>query len=350
LDTSDLIPHPTSRIGISLFLHQIDQEALKHTMSTEIDDIHKKENQKATKIPNETKWTDDSIRWSEDEQLAAEKVKAAASEEDESHGLFDIFKDGDPHENFSFRFELSSCDDDDYGPETATCKEVIDIELNGYKYSSDEIWQSTGLTLWRASEHLCRYLVKHRNDDMLDLMLRQDNSQRGSERIRILELGAGLGLVGILAHRISSPKSHVFITDGDTEALVCLRENVELNRIKQEANSKSSDNVGEVTCCQLLWGTDTSLAFLEQQNGEKIDVLLASDIVYSPVIIQPLWETVQCLLDSKGIFVFAYARRKVPVSIEDVLAAAEEAGFQYERCEESDDDEGIYIFTFRWKN
>ncbi|KAL7463285.1 hypothetical protein ACHAXS_003659 [Conticribra weissflogii] len=298
----------------------------------------------ATAIPNETKWTDDRIRWSEEVQRSAERAEAAILREeadDESRGLFDIFKDRDPHETFSFRFETHDDDNDEHEHER-----IVDIELKGYKDSSDEIWQSTGLTLWKASEHLCRYLVGHRHE-----------LRGGGEGKRILELGAGLGLVGILAHRIvaSSPKSRVVITDGDTEALVYLRRNVERNRVKRgraddESNDQSNDHVGEVACRQLLWGRDTSLAFLERQRGEKFDVVLASDVVYSQVIIRPLWETVQCLLDPKGIFVFAYARREVPATMEDVLAAAEEAGFRYEMCEESDEEEGIYIYTFRWKD
>jgi predicted nicotinamide N-methyase len=149
------------------------------------------------------------------------------------------------------------------------------------------------------------------------------------------------GLVGILAHRISSSESQVVLTDGDTEALVYLRENAELNK---------KGGGGDISCTQLIWGRNTSLAFLKQQNEEKFDILLASDIVYSPVIIQPLWETIQTLLEPSGIFVMAYARRKVPVSIDEVLTAAEKFGFEYEKCQESDDDKGIFVYFFQWKD
>ena len=301
-------------------------------------------------ISNETKWTDDSIRWSEEEQRQSTPHRTQEEEEeDESNACcIDIFKDPDPHESFQFHFELNNSIDgdnvnvNDEEPSLSPSEDVIDIELNGYKYSSDEIWQSTGLTLWKASEHLCHYLVKHRHDEEMNLC-NNDNNNNNNDKRRILELGAGLGLVGILAHRISSPQSHVYLTDGDTEALVYLRENVESNK------SKDGTTGGDISCNQLLWGRQTSLDFLEQ-HGEKFNVILASDIVYSPVIIEPLWETIQCLLDTHGVFVFAYARRKVPVSIDDVLEASKKAGFRYEKCVETDEEKGIYIYKFRWKN
>ena len=75
------------------------------------------------------------------------------------------------------------------------------------------------------------------------------------------QLGGGLGLCGILAHRMtssscsSSPasesntnnnKTAVFLTDGDTDALVQLRENIERNK------SKSVEGI--ISSHQLLWG------------------------------------------------------------------------------------------------
>jgi predicted nicotinamide N-methyase len=270
--------------------------------------------------PTETKWTDDTIRWPEDNDKKIEK-----DDEEEEERPMDIFKDPDPTENFQFRFEIGDED------------EAIEIELDGYKSDSDEIWHSTGLTLWKASEYLCRYLVKHRHDEHLDLSLELTTS---NNRRRILELGAGLGLVGILAHRISSAQSQVVLTDGDTEALAYLRENVELN--------KAADR-GGIYCNQLIWGQQTSLDFLKQQKEKQFDIILASDIIYSPVIIQPLWETVKTLLEPKGIFVMAFARRKVPVSIDDVLSAAKEASFTYVECAESDHEKGIFIYTFQRK-
>jgi hypothetical protein len=65
----------------------------------------------------------------------------------------------------------------------------------------------------------------------------------------------------------SSTSSFVYLTDGDTDALIQLRHNVEINR--------RSDRIA---CQQLLWGTAPAVAFV-QKHG-YMDLILASDIVY----------------------------------------------------------------------
>lgn len=140
--------------------------------------------------------------------------------------------------------------------------------------------------------------------------------------------------------------STVCITDGDTEALVHLRGNVERNKPEISTSEEST-----VSCHQLIWGRETSTSFLEQHaRGQVYDVLIASDIIYAECIIQPLWETVQTLLSRiDGVFVMAFARRKVPVSIQYVLDSAVKNGFVYELVRE-DKEEGIWVYIFRFRN
>ncbi|KAL7541912.1 hypothetical protein ACHAXR_012250 [Thalassiosira sp. AJA248-18] len=246
---------------------------------------------------------------------------------------FFIFRDPDPFEIFSFQFKRP----DDPTTSSDDENKVIDIQIRGYKTDADEVWQSTGLTLWRASNYLCQY-------QMQNLQLFQDK--------RIIEIGAGLGLNGILAWRSTAASSNsvVCITDGDSDALVHLRENVERNR-----STESGDDDGTVSCHQLIWGKFSSELFLENIAGnQKYDVILASDIIYSAVIVDPLWETIQALLkepsdgEKGGVFVMAYARRtQVPISIELVLEKAVEKGFVYELVKE-DDEDGIWVYTFHF--
>ena len=159
----------------------------------------------------ETHWVDASIRWDDHQDT----VNNADSDDDVDGPMncFDPFKE-DPSQTFSFRFRLPSanddgitieevpsaaCDNSDGAASASLCKaqdttsedlgddNCISIELNGYKYDSDETFNSTGLTLWRAAEHLCHYMVRH--SDVL-------------QNKRVLELGCGLGLCGILAHKL----------------------------------------------------------------------------------------------------------------------------------------------------
>ena len=158
------------------------------------------------------------------------------------------------------------------------------------------------------------------------------------------KLGAGLGLCGILAYQfVSTSQSRnsdatVWVTDGDTDALVYLRDNVHRNQIHDKSR---------LYCRQLLWGHETSTHFLETHcDGQTFDLILASDIVYSAAVVGPLWETVQTLLSLSGIFLFSYcSRRHVPINIEIVLEAADKTGFRYTQVHDAD---GVLTFVFVW--
>jgi len=278
----------------------------------------------------EVKWTDDSIRWEGGLNVKTsttdEGIDDDDSDDDENY-MVDPFADPDPFEIFPFQFKHPDNKD-----------KSINVQIRGYKKDADEVWQSTGLTLWRASDYLCQY-------QMENMHLFQNK--------RTIELGAGLGLNGILAWRstVSFPNSEVCITDGDSDALVHLRENVERNN-----QTTNDEDIGKVSCRQLIWGKDSSENFLERiANNQKYDVIIASDIIYAAVIVEPLWETIRALLkqpsdgdEEGGVFVMAYARRtNIPVTIEVVLKAAIENGFVYELVKE-DDDDGIWVYTFHF--
>jgi predicted nicotinamide N-methyase len=301
---------------------------------------------------DEVIWRDDSIRWEGGLRDDAKKKTSvskdaergneeSSSSDDEQEFMIDPFADPDPFELFSFDFRLPD-------------KNTVSIQIRGYKTNADEIWQSTGLTLWRASSYLCEYQIE------------QYPRLFGSNK-RVLELGAGLGLNGILAWKLMSScgaeknesgngnddtddglrksTGEVCITDGDSDALVHLRDNVERNR---SLGSNETTTTTIVSCHQLIWGKKSSENFLECiSHNEKYNVLLASDIIYSPVIVEPLWETVQTLLTPlHGVFLMAFAKRKVPVSIDMVLQAAVEKGFEYDLVKE-DLEEGIWVYEFR---
>lgn len=99
----------------------------------------------------ELPWTDSAIRWT-----AEENKYDTTDDDDQEGGLIDPFADPDPSQIFDFSFPvplpLSSSS-------SSSEKKCIDISLRGYKYESDQTWNSTGLTLWKAAEHLCQYLI-----------------------------------------------------------------------------------------------------------------------------------------------------------------------------------------------
>jgi predicted nicotinamide N-methyase len=186
------------------------------------------------------------------------------------------------------------------------------------------------------------------------------------------KLGAGLGLNGILAHRLAPTSSRVVVTDGDTDALTQLRSNIEINRSDKKG---TSSNVS-ILAAQLLWGTESAKTFARAIGFSSFDVIIASDILYATIVINPLWETIRQLLSyPDGLFWMAFARRKVPVTIDCVLQKAQEYGFRYKLVSENncienkssydDGDENykyanpeiedaagaeeVYIYEFKWK-
>ncbi|KAL7434788.1 hypothetical protein ACHAXM_004264 [Skeletonema potamos] len=364
-------------------------------------------------IEKEVVWRDDLIRWegglhgdittkkkttTKTKKKSTSSVQEDDDDDDNSSSssssdgqsyLIDPFADPDPFEMFNLDFVVPNNNNNIYHHHdegqvvdntnnnilrTTTTK--ISLQIKGYKTNAEQIWQSTGLTLWRASHYLCEYqIIQHSS---------HSNKLFTGTKTRILELGAGLGLNGILAWRLmlllgnnnieTFGGQEVCITDGDIDALVHLRENVERNRPRSNSNSSNdnhnnsnnneeatSNNNCKVTCHQLIWGKESSQKFLSQiAKNRKYNVILASDIIYSAVIVEPLWETVQTLLLEKendddneeggggGVFVMAFARRKVPVSIDMVLEKAVELGFRYDLVKE-DLEDGIWVYEFRFR-
>jgi len=103
----------------------------------------------------ETRWTDDRIRWMEndDDYNHHDNEESSNNDKDDEGYGNDLFKP-DPHDVFSFHFSHGNSS--------------IDIELRGFKAESDEIYKSTGLTLWRASKHLCHYMLQHADELLTD--------------------------------------------------------------------------------------------------------------------------------------------------------------------------------------
>jgi Lysine methyltransferase len=164
-----------------------------------------------------------------------------------------------------------------------------------------------------------------------------------------------MGLCGILASHLGAAR--VLLTDGDTDALAQLRRNVQANcvcaRDAADNDDKSSSNSHKknVTCRQLVWGRNLD-SFVSEHG--VFDVVLGSDIIYVPEIIEPLFETIERILmnrpddddgdahhDPPPTFILAYARRNVPIDL--VLDHAKQRGFVW-TCPDNESAEGVFCF------
>lgn len=139
-----------------------------------------------------------------------------------------------------------------------------------------------------------------------------------------------MGLCGILAYHLQA--KHVVLTDGDSDALDNLRQNITHNVGTNDARIRSH---------QLVWGRHVE-SF--RSRFGRFSTIIGSDIIYVEGILEPLWTTVAALLEPKGTFLLAYARRNVKMDL--VLEYAQRFEFEW-TCRAT--AEGVYVFRKRLK-
>lgn len=227
-----------------------------------------------------TEMTED-VRWIETE--------CETQDDDDEPDVGDLFADPDPYDTFVHQVGFHK------------------IVLRGYKAENGQTIPSTGLTLWRAAPLLCDFM--------------QQNASLIEDQ-RVLELGAGLGLCGIAAELLGA--RDVCMTDGDTNTLAQLRENVKTN------------GCTKIICPQLRWGHQVA-EFVERHG--KFDVIIAADIIYVESILEPLFDTVVALMDHA--FLLSYARRNVKIDL--VLECAVRHNLSWTQ---PSGDDGVYVFKF----
>jgi 2-polyprenyl-3-methyl-5-hydroxy-6-metoxy-1,4-benzoquinol methylase len=241
-------------------------------------------------MEEEQEWIESPDGWGENEK--------EEQQDEEEGGGFDLFADKNPRDYFDFPIKVD-------GATTKT------LHLTGFKLDSDETAQSTGVTLWQAAPRLANYL--------------QETPELVAG-LRVMEVGAGLGLCGIVADHLGAQQ--VIMTDGDTKTLEQMRENVQ-------------ENGATVDCRQLIWGFPHMEAF-EKTHG-KFDTILGADVIYTKASTDPLFDTVACLLQKpQGRFVLSRYNKWNNVSDETVLEPAVARNLHCKRPAEG-------IFIFHWK-
>lgn len=185
----------------------------------------------------------------------------------------------------------------------------------------DEYHKSTGMAVWKGSEVLADYLVTHQND-----IIRHK---------RVVELGAGLGLCGMVAYHLGA--SSVCWTDGDVQVLEQLRHNVARNT---KSTTKNNAGVPQTACPQLIWGNHHQVqAFLKQYGPQ--DVVLATDCLYMAPSVEPFFQTVHKLLKPNGTLLYCNCcASQAPKDLIETMASK----YQLESDASSFDDDRVYAF------
>jgi len=226
------------------------------------------------------------------------------NQDDSTWREYNVHGSADDAEDQPIDLFASSNADDAY----ETIQYDIDDEIKINIRSETDYDKSTGMSVWKGSEVMCTYL--RQNSDVVN-------------NKKVLELGAGCGLCGLVCRMALNPES-VLITDGDHQVLTNLRYNIELNglQLADAATLKSSN--ATISCPQLIWGKNHAIKFAEQYG--KQDVIVATDCVYIPQSVSPLFETINELLDPSGLFLFVNTCASA-CPMEDVLNIATEFGF-----------------------
>ncbi|XP_075558189.1 protein-lysine N-methyltransferase EEF2KMT isoform X2 [Dermacentor variabilis] len=171
-----------------------------------------------------------------------------------------------------------------------TLKEHTAVVING----------TTGLRTWQASKFLSEWCLENRD------LLRSK---------RIVELGCGVGLTGMVVCKTCCPLSYTF-TDGHEAVLQSVEENLRRN---------------SVTGCHarvemLRWGDHEN--FREHCTA---DVILGADLVFDPAVVPALVATLAALLAHGGTAYIASTVRNHETRAL-FLSKLDEASLQYEPC------------------
>ena len=149
-----------------------------------------------------------------------------------------------------------------------------------------QVAKKTGYTLWGAAHQLADTMVVSSSDGGV---------YEHFVGARVIELGAGLGLCGILASYF--PQTKVVITDGDSKVLEGTNENISKNK---------SSALGR----KLRWGLpeDEMATFCKELEGEgytneqgRFDIVFGSDIIYDKDVVPALLDTVTYLLGKSNL-------------------------------------------------
>jgi SAM-dependent methyltransferase len=191
---------------------------------------------------------------------------------------------GDDRFTRDFTFALPGRGDGRYKDYTPICVRVND----GLAGRNGEDHLDVGLQTWGASIVLCQM--------MCDDAARFGLSPTGlGEEPRIVELGAGTGLVslvlGQLLPRLGIERPLVVATDYHPAVIANLGENIALNY----------GAAGRVKACALDWA-ETDLSPEWPLGGEKADILFATDVVYAAEHARMLYDCASRLLAPEGVF------------------------------------------------
>jgi len=189
---------------------------------------------------------------------------------------------------------------------------VIEINVRGYNFRIKALskeyqhtCKSTGLMLWESAHLMCNLLAEN------------PSIVAGK---RVLELGCGSA--GICS-MISVPFAELVVsTDGDTEALKLLHENVALNVDPRQ--------IQKMVIESLTWGNKEDVSVVKELGS--FEIIIGTDVTYYAEAISPLFETASDLIaknddgDMRPALILCHIQRRVDEG--SIVSAASQFGFK----------------------
>ncbi|CAJ1420097.1 unnamed protein product [Effrenium voratum] len=212
------------------------------------------------------------------------------------------------------------------------CQDVTLLVSERQQKMSDLSTDLTGDLVWPTAVAFCKYLCDRR-----ELV-------QGS---RVCDLGAGTGLVGLVASRLGA--SQVTLTDVP-RVLPLLSRNAALACVP-DAEKKEVDKGQNVSVRALFWGAAEAEDFVREEG--LFDLVICCEVVYQQP--QQVWEALQAtlrrLLRPGGRAVFAYQHRDgaeiTDAHFFDTLE--QNAGLRFQSQESLADWDGAWEeMDFRW--
>jgi predicted nicotinamide N-methyase len=147
--------------------------------------------------------------------------------------------------------------------------------------SSNPNSDMTGTWVWPTARPLLEYLLHTLHSTGRD-------EKSPSSPTRVLELGAGCGLVGMGI--AAACNAEVVMTD-HADAVESLQKNVNLNLIFDKEEEKSC-----ISVAQLSWGNSSDMSNIDtlySSDYKPFDLIVGSDLLYDPNSHVALLETMQ---------------------------------------------------------
>jgi predicted nicotinamide N-methyase len=194
-------------------------------------------------------------------------------------------------------------------------------------------WNSVGMTTWPAGFYLAEVIAANKN--LFDGKV-------------VLELGAGVGITGILLKWMTQTRSTI-LTDYTREILNNMYYNMQINEIEatELSQAKPEDfNNGKLFVDEFDWST-----FEMTKLPVSVDVIIAADVVYDEDLTVSLVATLNKLLRSKdnnGKTPFALIAQtpRRPQSKEHFIKSLEELQLDWEDVTKSTEKRNLFDFDY----